>query len=387
MNDATLHRVRMPRGASPSITVGTDVRPDQVLAHHRRPGAPRRVPLAGPLHADPEHVAGLLVATPGSMLTGGDVIARVEGGREVRAPIDGLLLGVAASDGSALLSPLGDEEPVIGHVSGTVTAIEDGAITIEVPGVLIRGVGGTGSAVHGELVVAVHDPEEELRAAAIDVGATGKIVVGGSRASAETLTRARAMGVAGIVLGGVLDKELRDFEAIQRRRREVGGLTGSFGVLLVEGFGKVGIDPQRFAWFRAHAGRMASLFGADGLLYVYDAQLAPGTPQPAAGGGAGDRPSAAVPGPGGRAGGRARGSACHAIGHPDPHGAGPLRGWPPGAGPDGEPGGHVAGAASLGCVSLPSWTDPASSPAAARRRRAPWGARSAASPRPGRCWP
>ena len=84
------------------------------------------------------------------------------------------------------------------------------------------------------------------------------------------------MGVAGIVLGGVLDKELRDFEAIQRRRREVGGLTGSFGVLLVEGFGKVGIDPQRFAWFRAHAGRMASLFGADGLLYVYDAQLAPG---------------------------------------------------------------------------------------------------------------
>ena len=84
------------------------------------------------------------------------------------------------------------------------------------------------------------------------------------------------MGVAGIVLGGVLDKELRDFEAIQRRRREVGGLTGSFGVLLLEGFGKVGIDPQRFAWFRAHAGRMASLFGADGLLYVYDAQLAPG---------------------------------------------------------------------------------------------------------------
>jgi hypothetical protein len=129
--------------------------------------------------------------------------------------------------------------------------------------------------VHGELVVAVHDPGEELRAAAIDVGATGRILVGGSRASAETLTRARAMGVAGIVLGGVLDKELRDFEAIQRRRREIGGMTGSFGVLLLEGFGKVGIDPQRFAWFRAHAGHMASLFGSDGLLYVHDATAPP----------------------------------------------------------------------------------------------------------------
>jgi hypothetical protein len=258
------------------VTIGAEVRPDQVLAHHRRPDAPRRVPLAAPLHADPDHIAALLVTPPGSLLAEGDIIARTEEGREVRAPIDGVLLGVAATDGSALLAALGDEEPVIAHVRGTVTAIDEGAITIEVPGVLVRGVGGTGSAVHGELVVAVHDPGEELRAAAIDVGATGKIVVGGSRASAETLTRARAMGVAGIVLGGMLDKELRDFEAIQRRRHEVGGLTGSFGVLLVEGFGKVGIDPQRFAWFRAQAGRTASLFGADGLLYVYDAQLTPG---------------------------------------------------------------------------------------------------------------
>ena len=243
MNEATLHRVRIPRGASPTVAVGADVRPDQVLAQHRRPGAPRRVPLAGPLHADREHIAGLLVVTPGSMVVDGDVIARTDAGREVRAPIDGLLLGVASSDGSALLSPLGDEEPVIGHVSGTVTASRTAPSRSRCRASWLRGVGGTGEAVHGELVVAVHDPGEELRAAAIDVGATGKIVVGGSRASAETLTRARAMGVAGIVLGGVLDKELRDFEAIQRRRREVGGLTGSFGVLLLEGFGKVGHRP------------------------------------------------------------------------------------------------------------------------------------------------
>jgi hypothetical protein len=274
--EPTLHRVRIPRGAAPTVTSGSEVLPDQVLAHHRRPETPRRVALAGPLRAAPAEVAALLVAKPGTMLDEGDPIARSANGREVRAPAPGLLLGISASDGSALLAPLGPEEPVFGHVRGRVRSVEPGAITVEVPGALVRGVGGTGAAVHGELAVAVHDPGEELRAGAIDVGATGKILVGGSRASAETLTRARAMGVAGIVLGGVLDKELRDFEAIQRRRREVGGLTGAFGVLLLEGFGKVGIDPQRFAWFRAHSGSMASLFGADGLLYVYDAEVAPG---------------------------------------------------------------------------------------------------------------
>ena len=79
------------------------------------------------------------------------------------------------------------------------------------------------------------------------------------------------MGVAGIVLGGILDKELRDFEATQLRRREVGGVRGDFGVILLEGFGKVGFNPGLFAWFRAHEGRMASLFGELARLYVYDA--------------------------------------------------------------------------------------------------------------------
>jgi hypothetical protein len=164
---------------------------------------------------------------------------------------------------------------VIGHVRGRVRAVEEGSLVIEVPAARLRGVGGIGEAVHGELVVGVPNPGDELRAAASDAGATGKILVGGSRASAETLTRARAMGVAGIVLGGVLDKELRDFEAIQRRRRDAGGMTGAFGILLVEGFGKVGIDPQLFGWFRKHAGRVASLFGGDRLLYVYDAAPLP----------------------------------------------------------------------------------------------------------------
>ncbi len=275
MSGLTLHRVRIPRGATPSVEVGADVQPEQVLAVRRRPRAPVSVRVTAALHRRPSDLAELLVVRPGARLEEGDPIARANE-HEVTSPIAGLLLALSAADGSVLVAPLGEEEAVIGHVRGRVRAIEGGWITLEVPGVAVRGVGGTGDAVHGELVMGVRGADEELRAAAIDVGATDKIVVGGSRASAETLTRARAMGVAGIVLGGVLDKELRDFEAIQRRRREIGGLSGSFGVVLLEGFGKVGIDPQRFAWLRAHAGRMVSLFGAEGLLFVHDASPPPG---------------------------------------------------------------------------------------------------------------
>lgn len=275
MIDTSLHRIHLPRGTSVSVRVGAEIRPDEVIGMRRGPLAPVRVPVTGPLHRQPAEIEELLTVHPGDRVDADQPLALVEGGGAVLAPVAGLVVAASRRDGTILLAPLGREEPVIGHVRGRVRAVEEGALVVEVPAARLRGVGGSGDAVHGELVVGVRSPEDELRAGAIDSGATGKILVGGSRASAETLTRARAMGVAGMVLGGVLDKELRDFAAIQQRRRQAGGMTGSFGILLVEGYGKVGIDPQLFAWFRLHSGRVASLFGADGLLYVYDASPLP----------------------------------------------------------------------------------------------------------------
>ncbi len=275
MNRRVVHHLAIPRGATLRVTPGDAVKPDQVIAVRNPPATPIAVEVARPLRRRGTDAGSLLVVRPGERLQEQQVIARDERGRTVTSPVAGSLVAYSSHDGTVLIAPLGPEVPVMGHVAGEVLSVDEDGISVEVRGALVRGVGGTGDAVHGELMVAVHDPAAELRAGAIDVGATGRILVGGSRASAETLTRARAMGVAGIVLGGVLDKELRDFEAIQRRRREIGGLTGSFGVVLLEGFGKVGFDPQLFAWFQRHQGHLASLFGDLHQLYVYDAERAP----------------------------------------------------------------------------------------------------------------
>jgi len=270
----SVHRIRLERGTTASVQVGAEVRPDEVVAVRRRPLPPIRIPIADPLRRRADGIDDVLTVQAGSQVEAGERLAAA-GSHEVTAPVGGLVLAISHLDGTILLAPFGPEEPVVGHVRGKIRGIDHDAITIDVPAARLRGVGGTGDAVHGQLALSVQNPDEELRAAAIDVAATGKILVGGSRASAETLTRARAMGVAGIVLGGILDKELRDFEAIQRRRREAGGLTASFGLLVLEGFGKVGIDPQVFGWLRSQIGRMASLFGSERLLYVYDAGAAP----------------------------------------------------------------------------------------------------------------
>jgi hypothetical protein len=271
---SVVHRLRLPVGAVPMVEVGHQVEPAEVLATRRPPGPGESIPVAARLRRSAADAASLLEAVPGTVLDAGDLLAS-DRGREVRVTGASLFLAYDRHDGTALVAPLLGNEPIVGHVRGEVTAIDPEAMEIRVSGALIHGVGGSGSAVHGELRLAVHGPGDELRAGAIDVGATGRIVVGGSRASAETLTRARAMGVAGIVLGGILDKEMRDFEATQRRRRQTGGVRGDFAIILLEGFGKVGFDGALFAWFRAHDGRMASLFGDSARLYVYDADPPP----------------------------------------------------------------------------------------------------------------
>lgn len=272
-----VHRVPLPVGATASVVVGARVQPADVLATWRPPTQGRTLPVAAPLRRSAASVAACLVAQPGSTLARGDVIARDPKGREVRVAQASLFLGYDPDQGTALLSPLGDEEPIVGHVRGRVTRVTPSSVDVRVAGSVLMGVGGTGAAVHGKLRVSVESGSDELRAGAIDSEATGHIVVGGSRASAETLTRARAMGVAGIVLGGVLDKDLRDFEATQLRRREGGGPPHEFSILLLEGYGKVGLDPGVFEWLRGHDGKMASLFGDDARLYVYDAPRPPPT--------------------------------------------------------------------------------------------------------------
>jgi len=272
---SAVHRVRLPAGAVVLVEVGHTVEPAETLATRRAAHGGASLPIAARLRRPPDSAAELLTVVPGAQVEAGDRLADDGRGHVVTAPEAAIFLAYDRGDGRALLAPLGETEPILGHVRGEISSVEPDAIEIRIAGALLTGVGGYGRAVHGALSVAVDDPLDELRAGAIDVGASGRILVGGSRASAETLTRARAMGVAGIVLGGILDKELRDFEATQSRRREVGGIGEDFAIIVLEGYGKVGLDVDLFGWFKRHDGHMASLFGGDARLYVYGADAAP----------------------------------------------------------------------------------------------------------------
>jgi hypothetical protein len=149
----------------------------------------------------------------------------------------------AASHGEFLFSDADRRRVVVGEradtiaspASGTVRSVRAGSeVTIDADGHALPGILALGVPTHGRLELAT-DEGGELPLGSLDVGRAGTILVVGSRVDAETLTRARAMGVRGVVVAALAAKEERDFAASERRQRAGIHDLPPFAVLVLEG--------------------------------------------------------------------------------------------------------------------------------------------------------
>jgi hypothetical protein len=140
-------------------------------------------------------------------------------------------------------------DPVEAPFAGIVREVRPGiSITIRAAGRGLRGIIALGGPTRGRLQAGT---DGELRSGGLDVGSSGNILVVGSRVDAETLTRARAMGVRGVIVAGLSSKERRDFLASEARQRAALHRLPPFAVLILDG-----------ATRRPLAGAVQALLGA-----------------------------------------------------------------------------------------------------------------------------
>lgn len=122
----------------------------------------------------------------------------------------------------------------ISPVGGRVAAVRPGrSIEIDAVGWRIPGTGVLGEASFGPLAVARDGADG--RPTALDIGLAGAIVVVGGRVDAETITRARAMGLRGLVVGSLAGRVWRAVEASEARQRAALHPRPPFGVLVLDG--------------------------------------------------------------------------------------------------------------------------------------------------------
>jgi hypothetical protein len=219
---------------------------------------------AGPMgteHLAPGDPLGPEIAPPADAPS---TIALAGHGRVLYRLSDGRIRAALGERATTVTSP----------VRGVVVEESAARLVLEADGLALPGTLAAGEPTHGELVLAVAGPDGELPPSAIDVGSHGAILVAGARIDLEALGRARAMGVRGVVVGGLVSRDLRGFRASEVRQRAALHGGPPFAVLVLDGYGKRPIAPSIWAQLLAASGRDVAI-GVDPpqLLLPADLQL------------------------------------------------------------------------------------------------------------------
>ena len=166
----------------------------------------------------------------------------------------------------------GDQaEPLEAPFGGIVRAVAQGShLTVETSARGVLGADVLAGPSSGRLH-RIAGRDGQVRAAEIDVTSAGAILVAGSAIDAEAITKARALGVRGIIVGGLGVKERREVMASERRGRAgVHGLP-PFAVLVLDGAIGRPIASPIMDILDALEGRTVAIVDAPACLVVDDA--------------------------------------------------------------------------------------------------------------------
>jgi hypothetical protein len=275
------HELRVIRrlAGNPDVRVraGERIAADQTIARTDPAASAIKVPIADQLGVAPQDAAKCLMRPVGSTFATGEAMARARKGLRnvvVAAPVAGVLLSLDPATGVAALAP-GNGGEVKALVAGDVEFIDGRlAVSIRTIGSRVLGVVGFGEAVSGEIRVVVQQPNEELAAGKVTPDLSGKLVVAGSWVGAAALKRLVDVGAAGVVSGGLVDREvaaglglhaedrLAPWRMLPGDRSLGDSLALSLTLMATEGFGQLSMHPDAFALLKEAEGRAAVLLPA-----------------------------------------------------------------------------------------------------------------------------
>ncbi len=259
---------RLPLKGHVLVKVGDAVGPHDVVARTDLPGNVQTINLASRLDVDPANVVQILRKRVGSDVRTGELLAETQGlfgfaRRSVLAPADGFIESVSSVTGQLVLREPATPVEVSAYVRGAVVQVlPDEGVIVEARGALLQGIFGVGGETWGAIAMAVDAPDAELAPGRLRPEHRGHVVVGGAFVTHDALMRARELGVAAVVVGGLDDLDLRRLLGHDLGVAITGSENLGLTLVLTEGFGNIRMSDRAWDLLRARAGRLASVSGA-----------------------------------------------------------------------------------------------------------------------------
>ncbi|MDE3035114.1 MAG: hypothetical protein KGO52_03785 [Nitrospirota bacterium] len=266
---AVLRKRRLlPIPGTVTVETGNRVQADTVVARTELAGKVHVVNVANLLGAAPDEIRDYVLKKEGEAIGKDEVIAESKPlikwfRTEVRSPIEGKLESVSLVTGQVLLREPPKALELLAYVDGTIVEhLPRQGVTVECTGSLIQGIFGIGGETWGQLAMAVQSPEDRLTPDRLNPSMKDQIVVGGSFLGADTMAKAREIGVAALVVGGIHDKDLRELLGYDLGVAITGTERVGFTLVITEGFGVIPMAAKTFNLLAAHVGQKASISGA-----------------------------------------------------------------------------------------------------------------------------
>ena len=265
----TIHRQRrLPLKGNVLVEIGAQVRRDEIVARTALPGNVTALNLVNRLGVTPEELPGYMIVGQGDSIQAGDPIAATKPlikwfKTTIESPVSGIVESVSSVTGQVILRQRPRPVEVLAYVDGVVVDVfpEEGVL-VETSGAFVQGIFGVGGECWGPLHLVASAPDETLDAANIGAECRGKIVVGGGMVTSSAFARAREVGAAGVIGGGIRDQDLRDLLGYDLGVAITGAEEIGLTVIVTEGFGEIAMAHKTFDILQACSGKEASISGA-----------------------------------------------------------------------------------------------------------------------------
>ncbi len=249
------------------VHIGDEVSPWDILGEGQSTTGFRVFHLAQELKVSPKDVIKFLKRQVGHNIYSGELLAEKPGTwgfgkKTILAPVDGIVDFYDEHNGDLRLKLLPRLLKTASGVFGIVDKVDvtRGEVTLRTMASVVYGIFGSGKEREGVIKV-LGNPGELVGTRHLTADFTGKIMVGGGLIMKEALEKARAIGVAGIISGGVNAEDYKataggEWFPVRKRWSDI-GLT----LIITEGYGAVPVGEDIFTILKRFDGKYALVDG------------------------------------------------------------------------------------------------------------------------------
>ena len=257
----------LPIPGSVLVARGDLVEARQVVAETFMPGDITPVNLAKILSMPPADVPESMLKKQGERVEAGEALARTKGifGKfrtEYKSETAGTIESISAVTGQVILRGAPLPVQVKAYLTGRVAEVLPGeGCEIEADVTYVQGIFGIGGETYGPIRMACKRHDQELADDLITADMSGCIVIGGARVTVRAIEKARTVGAAAVIAGGIDDADLEAFLGYNLGVAITGSERVGLTVVITEGFGEIAMARRSFDLLSSREGDDAAVNG------------------------------------------------------------------------------------------------------------------------------